>query len=388
MPQVLITDGLLRKALAATRSLGSRGVRVIVSECDKPNPAAWSRYASGTRLYPDPVHSPEQFMQWLLNELETSHYDVFMPMDDATMTAAVRWQKDLRVLTHLLVPPEPIYHRLRDKWEAVQLAGEFGFSCPDAFLPHDDSQWPLSADRLHYPMVIKPRHSSGSRGLRVAKSSEELIRHYADIQETWPDPMVQAYVEPGERIDVCLLCDRNSDVVASFVQKELRHFPLPYGPSTAQESIHEDGLVAQCAMFARAVGWVGVMEFEFMRDAVSGVLQFMEINTRFWNSLQLSISSGIDFPWLLYRLSLGDVVRPTHAYPSGIRCRSILPIDSLHYLQNPDRRHMQPSFWSRRAVGGQDDILSLDDPGAALGFLASLARHSLEPSMWRLMFRR
>ena len=32
----------------------------------------------------------------------------------------------------------------------------------------------------------------------------------------------------------------------------------------------------------------------------------MEINTRFWGSLQLAVDAGVDFPWLLYRMVSGE----------------------------------------------------------------------------------
>lgn len=53
-----------------------------------------------------------------------------------------------------------------------------------------------------------------------------------------------------------------------------------------------------------AVDWQGVAMVEFKRDVRDGKAKLMEINGRFWGSLQLAIASGIDFPvlylkWLL-----------------------------------------------------------------------------------------
>jgi hypothetical protein len=50
----------------------------------------------------------------------------------------------------------------------------------------------------------------------------------------------------------------------------------------------------------------------------------MEINGRFWGSLQLSIDCGVDFPWLLYQLCLGETVQGPAAYPVGRRLRWLL----------------------------------------------------------------
>ena len=49
-----------------------------------------------------------------------------------------------------------------------------------------------------------------------------------------------------------------------------------------------------------AVHWHGVAMVEF-RETPQGEFYLMEVNTRFWGSLQLAIDSGVDFPALLLR---------------------------------------------------------------------------------------
>jgi len=45
----------------------------------------------------------------------------------------------------------------------------------------------------------------------------------------------------------------------------------------------------------------------------------MEINPKFWGSLALSIRSGIDFPHLLYKLSIGEDFTSTNSYKKNIK---------------------------------------------------------------------
>ena len=67
------------------------------------------------------------------------------------------------------------------------------------------------------------------------------------------------------------------------------------------------------------------------RIASDGTPYLMEINTRFWGSLQLAIDAGVDFPALLYRVSSGDRVAPVSDYRIGQRLRWLLgDIDSLY----------------------------------------------------------
>jgi hypothetical protein len=47
----------------------------------------------------------------------------------------------------------------------------------------------------------------------------------------------------------------------------------------------------------------------------------MEVNGRFWGSLQLAIDAGVDFPRLLASCALGERVESQTAYQIGVRSR-------------------------------------------------------------------
>jgi predicted ATP-grasp superfamily ATP-dependent carboligase len=60
---------------------------------------------------------------------------------------------------------------------------------------------------------------------------------------------------------------------------------------------------------------------EYKRDAATGVPYLMEVNGRFWGSLQLAIDSGVDFPALLIECALGEREVPAPEYRVGVRSR-------------------------------------------------------------------
>ncbi len=49
---------------------------------------------------------------------------------------------------------------------------------------------------------------------------------------------------------------------------------------------------------------------EFKADARTGTPYLMEINGRFWGSLQLAIDAGVDFPAILVAAALGAPIPP------------------------------------------------------------------------------
>jgi predicted ATP-grasp superfamily ATP-dependent carboligase len=77
--------------------------------------------------------------------------------------------------------------------------------------------------------------------------------------------------------------------------------------------------------------WQGVAMVEWKIDPRTGTAMLMEINPRFWGSLELSVRSGVDFPVLYARAAAGH---PQTAPPPvlGRRCRWLIPGDVLRWL--------------------------------------------------------
>jgi hypothetical protein len=50
----------------------------------------------------------------------------------------------------------------------------------------------------------------------------------------------------------------------------------------------------------------------------------MEVNARYWGSLQLAIDAGVDFPALHVAAAAGKAVEPVHRYPGGVTTRWVM----------------------------------------------------------------
>lgn len=60
---------------------------------------------------------------------------------------------------------------------------------------------------------------------------------------------------------------------------------------------------------------------EYKRDAETGQPYLMEVNGRFWGSLQLAVDAGVDFPTLLAACALGEPIENQAPYRIGVRSR-------------------------------------------------------------------
>ena len=84
--------------------------------------------------------------------------------------------------------------------------------------------------------------------------------------------------------------------------------PNDGGGSSYRKSIKLDPLLNEyCKKLCKAINYTGVLMIEFKKS--SGIYYFMEINPRFWGSLELSINSNINFPLDLINLFKNDIVQ-------------------------------------------------------------------------------
>ncbi len=61
-----------------------------------------------------------------------------------------------------------------------------------------------------------------------------------------------------------------------------------------------------------------MVEFKVSAD---GTPYLMEVNARFWGSLQLAVDAGVDFPWLLYQLATDRDLGSVNGYAVGVKSR-------------------------------------------------------------------
>ncbi len=384
---VFVTDGLLRKSVVISQSLGRQGIPVTVGSSTRLSPAFFSKYCKNRVIYPAPQTNPEGFVDFMLSYLRQHRHDVLFPADDATLQVCSRYHADFEQVTHLPIPtPEQVIYGL-DKARVSQVVQRLNIPHPRTALPRTAAAAQQAAAAMGGKVIIKPRASSAGRGITYVEDSARVGEKWERIHREYAYPMIQERIPSGPKFDVCVIINRRGEVVCSFVQKEIRHFPVRDGLSTVQESVWMPELVERTVALLREIGWYGVAEAEFMQNPETGEIMFMEVNPRFWASLQLAISSGIDFPHILYKVARDEPVKEQHTYRVGQRCRWLFPGDMLHYLTNPRRKEMSPSFFEFNPLNTTYDGIYRDDWRATLGVMISMGHYMFDRDLWGMLLR-
>ena len=327
---VFVTDGDQRSALAAVRALGRSGVPVTVGEKSERSLAGVSRYCARQVLYPSPIDHAAQFQEFLAAEMRRGTYRVLFPMTDISIRLLAEVRDRLEPHVMFPIPCTRALELAQDKRQTLLLAASVGVDRPATYMLREDERLEQVAHSVRYPVVIKPRLSRHlcagqwfQGNVEYACGPDELITKFQQAHARIPYPLVQEKVE-GEACGVFLLV-WNGELKAAFCHRRLREKPPWGGPSVYRESTPLDETLTQKSFaLLKAMGWQGVAMVEFKRDRRDGQAKLMEVNGRFWGSLQLAIDAGVNFPLLLYRLAIGEQVPPQFEYRVGVRSRWLL----------------------------------------------------------------
>ncbi len=381
-PTVFVTDGEQRPALAVTRSLGRRGLAVVVGAEQPHSLASASKYCVRHVTYPSPIHDPGAFEQFLAAFVERERIDVVMPVTDVTTHLVAKNLPALNAITATAVPSFAAFDFVSNKTALAQRALRCGVPVPATHFVENRSALSEVLDQIQYPAVIRPsrsriRTTAGwlPATVKYARDEATLLKLYRDVEylASYPTMIQERIIGPG--VAVFVLCDQGN-LRAAFAHRRLREKPPSGGASVLCESVAVDAVLLDHTMrLLGPLGWHGVAMMEFKQDQRTGQAYLMEVNGRFWGSLQLAIDAGVDFPYLSCQLALGETIATPVAYEIGAQSRWLLG-DLDHVLVRlahkrdqqdlpagaPSRARALLNFLRPARRGTRYDVIDSDDP--------------------------
>lgn len=325
-PVVLVLDGEQRAALAVTRSLGRRGCTVHVASSATRSIAGGSRHAASESRLPDAMAGSLPYAQAVAALVGRLRPAIVVPVTESATLALLEHRG---LLPDVVLPTSDLAHfqRTTDKAQVLALAATVGITVPAQWTvtgaPEELAVIPVE----RYPVVIKPARSVVERDGIRRKVSVQYAANPAALREAIDDLghdagpfLLQERIEgPGTGV---FLLRWNNRVLASFAHRRIREKPPSGGVSVCCESVAPPAeLLARSARLLEALDWNGVAMIEFKVQQRTGDAFLMEINPRFWGSLQLAIDAGVDFPWYLVQAALGAPGPVVDRWRVGIRSR-------------------------------------------------------------------
>ena len=327
-PTVLVLDGEQRAALAVVRSIGRYGCQVHVGSAIPRSLAGGSRYCRSEAVLPSPLVEPDSYCHAVVALSEQCGASIVLPISEPSILALLERPAQVdKMRAQVPLPDLAHFRAASDKAEVLSLAQSIGIPVPAQWIisSRDDSVPEIPLE--YYPVVVKPSRSviegpSARTKLSVlyANSPEHLACALSELVASAYPVLVQARVE-GPGMGVFLL-RWQGNTIARFAHRRIREKPPSGGVSVCSESIvAPKRLMEQSMQLMAALDWSGVAMVEFKHDTRSGTTYLMEVNPRFWGSLQLAVDAGVDFPTYLVQLAIGLPVTPIHDWTVGARLK-------------------------------------------------------------------
>lgn len=301
---VLILDSNQRSSLAATRSLGSAGYKVFCADVTDNSLAGCSKYCINNYIIPC-ITSKNDYINSIITICKNNNIKIVLPMTDRSIPVILE-NVVMFSNENIIIPfaDLDIVNLLSDKSKLIQLANEHGIQTPKSFYATSTNFTNYTKD-IQYPVVLKPFKSIINDGNRIlfgkvtyAISEQELVNTVSSspVFKNYPF-LIQEYIHGrGEGLFVLF---KDGEFCTAFSHRRLKEKPPRGGVSVLSRSQEiPDILLSQSISLLESHGWHGVAMLEY-KVTDSNVPYLMEINTRFWGSLQLAIDSGVNFPLYL-----------------------------------------------------------------------------------------
>ena len=322
---VLVLDGHTNQALACVRALGEAGCEVFVASHQRLALGTWSRYCRGSfRLKGQTVGEFAALRGWA----RARGVGVVLPLTEraCVLLNAARGEWEAAGVTVGCGTDEMLAPAF-DKARTLRSAEACGVRVPPTRFPNSLEECFAAAEELGFPVVVKPRRSNAWDGARFlptlapayVKGRAELGRAVEARRQRDEWPLVQGFAR-GQGKGVFALCD-SGRVLAWFAHERLRDTQPTGSSSSLRRSVALDArLRGPAERLLSELKWHGPAMVEF-KDEGRGEPCLMEVNGRFWGSLQLGVDAGVNFPRLWLSVLRGERVEPVSLYAEGVTLR-------------------------------------------------------------------
>ena len=172
-----------------------------------------------------------------------------------------------------------------DRERFQQLLQRVDLRQPDNGIAHNPEEAIAAADRIGYPLVIRPSYVLGGRAMEIVRDQTQLERYMnqAVIASGDSPVLLDSYLQDAIEVDVDALSDGDQVFVAG-IMEHIEEAGVHSGdsacslPAYSLDSETLDALKGQTEILARALGVVGLMNVQFaVKD---GDIYILEVNPR------------------------------------------------------------------------------------------------------------
>ncbi|WP_302580030.1 carbamoyl-phosphate synthase large subunit, partial [uncultured Desulfovibrio sp.] len=219
--------------------------------------------------------------------------------------------------------------RAEDRERFQALIQKLGLLQPPNGTAMDLEQALEVAERITYPVVVRPSYVLGGRAMAVVYDAQELTEYFREQVPEKPEHpiLIDKFLEHAVEVDVDALSD-GQEVYVAGIMEHIEEAGIHSGdsacvlPSFSLSYDHVALIAAQAEALARELKVVGLMNIQF---AIKGDnLYILEVNPRASRTAPfVSKATGVPLPYLATQVMLGrtlDELDPWSMRKGGFTC--------------------------------------------------------------------
>jgi biotin carboxylase len=301
---------------------GGRALHVIGTHPDRDSPVLIACDESEV----EPELAPADYVEWALEFANSHHVEVFIPRLNMAELADARG-RFTAIGTSLACADGDTVRLFNDKPCTYRAAAELGLPVPPHHVVRDSAGLRAAHEQLAAvadSVCMKPTEGVGGAGYRVLTTTPPTLDAFAgqvrsraalddvcralDVAQTagesLPELLVMPYL-PGPEISVDVLATPDGTVLAAIGRGRSRRRRLILDDVPARE-------VAEVLTRAHRVAYLSNTQVRYWQapddDAPRPYL--LELNTRIAGGLFQTALAGVNLPWEMVRIALGEEVTP------------------------------------------------------------------------------
>jgi carbamoyl-phosphate synthase large subunit len=265
----------------AAYSLKEAGIETIMVNC---NPETVSTdYDTSDRLYFEPLTAEDVIELVRVEERRGTLAGVIVQLGGQTPLKLAQALEDAKIPI-LGTSPDAI-DLAEDRRRFQELLQRLGLKQPENGTASSAAEAVMVAQRIGYPVVIRPSYVLGGRAMEIVHEPAGLARYMANaVKVSGRNPvLIDRYLQDAIEVDVDALAD-GSDVAIAGIMEHIEEAGIHSGdsacslpPYSLPPAVIAD-IEQQTAALARALGVVGLMNVQYaVKDSTVYVL---EVNPR------------------------------------------------------------------------------------------------------------
>jgi carbamoyl-phosphate synthase large subunit len=262
-----------------------------------PNPESAGRYFSNA-FYTIPMAKDPQFLPVLTDIIQKERIQLLVPIVDYEFDKiGASKEKFASMGCITAISSSESIAMANEKEKTYKFFKGIGIDTPMTWMPNELPD----PKTLSYPVFIKPRTGRASLDVYKINNADEL-KYYMGLVE---DPIFQEYVK-GKEYTIDVLSDFNCNVIGVVPRQRVE---TKVGISYKGRTVDDPIMIEKAKYIAEKLKNVGHCNMQLFVDDNKRYC-FFEINPRYSGTLTLTIAAGLNSPYLLSKLALGDKVEP------------------------------------------------------------------------------